>query len=103
MPGFVPAPDGMLCQVSFWDGSAAWVGYVTAPGGKSQIGRLVDYPAAGEGAQVVDYAYDGAGRLAAARSPLVAAAAATSPPIVPAGDTTTPPGSTTTARAGCRR
>ena len=74
--GFVAAPAGLLCQVKFWDGSTSAILYVDTPVGPS-IGRLIDFPEAkGEGAQVVDLAYDGAGRLARTRSPLVAAAAA---------------------------
>ncbi|NCY17905.1 MAG: hypothetical protein EBX39_14330, partial [Actinobacteria bacterium] len=74
--GFIAAPKGMLCRVKFWDGSTSALLYVDTPVGPS-IGRLIDYPEArGEGAQVVDLAYDGAGRLARTRSPLVAAAAA---------------------------
>ena len=74
--GFVAAPAGLLCQVTFWDGSTSAILYVDTPVGPS-IGRLIDFPEAkGEGAQVVDLAYDAAGRIARTRSPLVAAAAA---------------------------
>lgn len=74
--GFVAAPVGMLCSVTFWDGSTSTILYVDTPVGPS-IGRLIDFPEAkGDGAQVVDLAYDDVGRLARTRSPLVASAAA---------------------------
>ncbi len=74
--GFRAAPAGMLCAVKFWDGSTSAILYVDTAVGPS-IGRLVDFPEAkGEGAQVVDLAFDSAGRIARTRSPLVAAAAA---------------------------
>ena len=75
--GFVPAPAGMLCQVKFWDGSTSAIYYVDVPGLGASIGRLVDFPEAkGDGASVLDIAYDAAGRIARTRSPLVASAAA---------------------------
>ena len=75
--GFIAAPAGMLCQVKFWDGSTSAILYVATPGGEPSIGRIVDYPEAkGDGAEVIDLAYDGAGRIARTRSSLVAAAAA---------------------------
>jgi len=75
--GFIAAPNGMLCQVKFWDGSTSAVYYVDVPGLGASIGRLVDYPEAkGDGASVFDIAYDAAGRVARTRSPLVASAAA---------------------------
>ena len=75
--GFVAAPNGMLCQVKFWDGSTSAVYYVDVPGVGASIGRLVDYPEAkGDGASVFDIAYDAAGRVSRTRSPLVASAAA---------------------------
>jgi RHS repeat-associated protein len=75
--GFVAAPNGMLCQVKFWDGSTSAVYYVDVPGLGASIGRLVDFPEAkGDGANVFDIAYDAVGRVARTRSPLVAVAAA---------------------------
>ena len=75
--GFVAAPIGMLCGVSFWDGSTSSIGYVRTPTGETSIGRLVDNPeAAGNGAAVTDLAYDRIGRVARIRSSLVAAAIA---------------------------
>ena len=75
--GFVAAPAGMLCQVKFWDGSTSAILYVAISNGETSIGRIVDYPEAkGDGAEVVDLAYDAAGRIARTRSSLVAAAAA---------------------------
>ena len=77
--GFVAAPNGMLCQVKFWDGSTSAIYYVDLPGLGASIGRLVDFPEAkGDGASVLDIAYDAAGRIARTRSPLVASAAASS-------------------------
>ena len=77
--GFVDAPAGSLCQVKFWDGSTSAFSYVSLPDGSATIGRLVDYPEAGaDGAAVSDVSFDGAGRIARTRSPLVAAAAASS-------------------------
>lgn len=75
--GFVAAPAGMLCQVKFWDGSTSAIQYVDVAGQEPTIGRLVDFPEAkGDGASVLDIAYDGAGRVARTRLPLVASAAA---------------------------
>jgi RHS repeat-associated protein len=82
--GFMEAPEGLLCQVKFWDGSTSSLMYVETPLGPS-IGRILDWPEAkGNGAQVTDIAYDQVGRIAATRSPLVARAAAAD--IVPADD-----------------
>lgn len=72
--GFVAAGDGLICQVRFWDGSTSAFGYVSTPAGP-QLGRLVDYANSSDAPSVTDLAYDGAGRLVAVRSPLVAAAA----------------------------
>jgi RHS repeat-associated protein len=67
----------MLCQVKFWDGSTSAIYYVDVAGQDPSVGRLVDFPEAkGEGASVFDIAYDGAGRVARTRSPLIASAAA---------------------------
>lgn len=83
--GFVNAPKDQLCQVKFWDGSTSAINYVVTPAGATTIGRIVDYPeAGGDGAQVTDVAYDGAGRIGAVRTPLVAAAVASK--VVPDGD-----------------
>lgn len=77
--GFVAAPTGMLCQITFWDGSTSAISYVSLPDGSVSIGRLADFPEAGaSGAMVTDVAYDTAGRLARVRSPLVAGASASS-------------------------
>lgn len=77
--GFVAAPEGMLCKVSFWDGSTSTISYVGLDDGTTTIGRLTDFPEAGaDGASVADVAYDRAGRITRTRSPLVAAAAASS-------------------------
>ena len=74
--GFIAAPKDMLCEVKFWDGSTSSIRYVETPIGPA-IGRLIDFPEAkGAGAQVLDFAYDQAGRIARSRSPLVASAAA---------------------------
>ncbi len=73
--GFAATPADMLCQVSFWDGSTAGFGYIDTPVGK-QLARLADQSQSATGAMVTDLSYDGSGRLAALRSPLVAAAAA---------------------------
>jgi RHS repeat-associated protein len=75
--GFSAAPNGMLCQVKFWDGSTSAIFYVDIPGLGASIGRIIDFPEAkGDGARVFDLAYDSAGRIARTRSPLAAAAAA---------------------------
>ena len=77
--GFVAAPEGMLCQVKFWDGSTSAFSYVSLNDGTASIARLTDFPEAeDEGASVADVAYDEVGRIARTRSPLVAAAAASS-------------------------
>jgi RHS repeat-associated protein len=75
-PGFVAAPSGMVCAVKFWDGSTSAVMYVTTPAGGPSIGRIIDYAGAGGDAEVFDFAYDAAGRIAATRTPRVASAAA---------------------------
>ena len=75
-PGFVAAPAGMLCRVKFWDGSVDSVMYVSTPSGEVSIGRIIEFAGAKGDAQVVDLAYDAAGRVSATRVPLVAAAAA---------------------------
>lgn len=75
--GFVAAPKDMLCQVVFWDGTTTSFGYVNGVAGQPTIGRFIDLPEAkGNGAQVTDLAYDGAGRVARIRSPFVAQVAA---------------------------
>ena len=75
--GFVNAPQGMLCQVKFWDGSTSAISYVDIPGLSPSIGRITDFPEGkGDGASVFDIAYDAAGRVARTRTPLVAVAAA---------------------------
>ena len=75
--GFVAAPDGMICKVTFWDGSTSVVRYVTTPAGEVTIGRVVDFPeAGGGGAMVNDIAYDNVGRLARLRSAQINLAAA---------------------------
>ncbi len=74
--GFIDTPKGMLCKVQFWDGSSSSLLYVDSATGPT-IGRLIDFPEAGaKGAQVTDLAWDGAGRIARTRTPLVALAAA---------------------------
>ncbi|KAA0234883.1 MAG: DNRLRE domain-containing protein, partial [Actinobacteria bacterium] len=66
-PGFDPTPPtGMLCEVSYWDGTATELYYV---GG--QLGRVTN-----PGAAVTDFTYDGAGLLAGVRDPLAADAVA---------------------------
>ena len=75
--GFVAAPNDMLCQVKFWDGSTSAISYVKLADGSASIGRMTDYPDAGAaGALVSDVAYDAAGRISQTRSPLIAVAAA---------------------------
>lgn len=75
--GFVAAPTGMLCQVQFWDGSTTGLFYGAQSDASPSIARVVhDLEAGAAGAEVIDIAYDSAGRLARLRTPLVAAAAA---------------------------
>ncbi len=84
--GFVKAPDGMICEIKFWDGSTSAFGYVDTPHGV-QLGRLVDNPSAGSaGASVTDVAYDTQGRLSRVRTPDIAAAAASPAARVVTGD-----------------
>ncbi len=69
---FIAAPDGLLCEVKYWDGTTSAFGYVQTPVGP-QLGRIIDYANAKEnGALVNDFAYDDSGRMAAMRSPGVA-------------------------------
>lgn len=81
--GFIAAPAGLVCRVTFWDGSTVGFGYVMA-GSAPVLARIVDRPeAAAAGALVTDFGYDSSGRIATMRSPRVAAAAA-SPSAAPA-------------------
>jgi RHS repeat-associated protein len=60
--GFDPAaPPGMLCSVSYWDGTSSQLWYVAG-----QLARLAD-----PGGEVTDFAYS-AGRLSSIRDPLAA-------------------------------
>ncbi|HZQ29305.1 MAG TPA: PA14 domain-containing protein, partial [Acidimicrobiales bacterium] len=61
--GFSEAPTGLLCLVSYWDGTATNLYY----NGNGQLARLLE-----PGGAVTDFAYDGAGRMRALRDPLQA-------------------------------
>lgn len=75
--GFVAAPKGVLCGITWWDGTQTQVSYVPSVAGV-QIGLISD--AVGGGGPMSEIGlgmgWDGAGRLAAVRSPLVNAAVA---------------------------
>ena len=58
--GFTVAPQGMLCQVNYWDGTNTTLWYASG-----QLARLVD-----PGGQTTDLGYDGNGRLSQVRDPL---------------------------------
>ncbi len=74
-PGFVKAPDGALCGAMDSTGNVTMLQYVDTPTGP-QLGRIVDSLGMGMLAQVTDFGYDAAGRMASLRSPLAAAALA---------------------------
>ncbi|MGK2855209.1 MAG: PA14 domain-containing protein, partial [Microbacteriaceae bacterium] len=65
--GAAVAPAGMLCKVSYWDGTASKLWYDTS-------GRLVRIE--DPGAEVTDFGYDAAGRVTRVREPLAADAVA---------------------------
>ncbi|MCZ7525157.1 MAG: PA14 domain-containing protein [Acidimicrobiia bacterium] len=60
--GFVPAPAGMLCQVTYWDGTVTKLFY----NGDGQLARIED-----PGGEVTDFGYAN-GRLSRIRDPLAA-------------------------------
>lgn len=84
-PGFTAAPEGMFCEIRFWDGSSSAVFYAPTPTGAVSIARLVNGWGTSLAAAVTDVAYDAAGRISSLRSPVVAAAAAAG--LVDAADT----------------
>lgn len=75
--GFVAAPDGQLCAITWWDGTQSQISYVDAPEGP-QIGLIAD-AVGGDGPMSqtgLGLGWDQSGRLAALRLPLVNAAVA---------------------------
>jgi RHS repeat-associated protein len=60
---FAEAPTGLLCLVSYWDGTATNLYY----NGNGQLARLLE-----PGGAVTDFAYDANGRMRALRDPLQA-------------------------------
>ena len=74
--GFAQTPDGMLCGISWWDGTQTAIHYVSAGDG-AQIGLIVDSiaddPAAESG---LGLGWDASGRIASIRQPMVNAAVA---------------------------
>ena len=75
--GFTDAPDGILCSISWWDGTQTQISYVDAADGP-QVGLIADAVGGPGPMSEVGLAlgWDEAGRLAAVRSPLVNAAVA---------------------------
>jgi YD repeat-containing protein len=65
--GLAVAPVGLLCQISFWDGTQSKLWYTTG----SRLGRLEN-----PGWAVTDFAYDANGRIQALRDSLAADAVA---------------------------
>jgi RHS repeat-associated protein len=65
--GAVVAPAGMLCQLSYWDGTTTKLWYDTS----GRLARVED-----PGGEVSDFAYDTAGRITKVRDPLAADAVA---------------------------
>jgi YD repeat-containing protein len=59
--GYSVAPNGMLCQVTYWDGTSTVLMY----NANGQLTRIVD-----PGGTTTDFAYDSAGRVSAVRDPL---------------------------------
>jgi hypothetical protein len=72
-PNLAVAPPGMLCSVTYWDGTQTKLWYT--PAGGNQLARIQD-PGDSLTPPITDFAYDGAGRLLQVRSPLVADALA---------------------------
>jgi len=67
--GFIPAPTGMLCQVTAWDGQRAEVAY-SGSASRPRIARITAQAQAA--AQLIgqtDLGYDAVGRLATVRTP----------------------------------
>ncbi|MFM1964682.1 MAG: hypothetical protein RL134_407 [Actinomycetota bacterium] len=75
--GFVAAPEAMLCQVTWWDGTSTQIHYVDAAG-TPQIGLIAD-AVGGPGPMSeigLGIGWDASGRLAAVRQPMANAAVA---------------------------
>ncbi len=75
--GFIAAPDGMLCSISWWDGTQTQLAYVDTPTGP-QVGLIADAVGGPGPMSEIGLAlgWDQAGRLAAVRPPMVNAAVA---------------------------
>ncbi len=74
--GFVAAPEGMLCRISWWDGSTTEFGYVPAGDKGTQIGLIVDAVTPDFPGTSLGIGWDAAGRVSTLRSAIVGAAAA---------------------------
>jgi YD repeat-containing protein len=75
--GFVVAPMGLLCSITWWDGTSTQLHYVEAAG-ESRIGLIAD-AVGGPGPMSesgLGLGWDSAGRLASVRQPLANAAVA---------------------------
>ena len=88
LAGFEKAPDGILCRISWWDGSTTEIGYVPA-GDTKQIGLIVDAVTPAFPGSSLGIGWDGAGRVSALRSAIVGAAASADPQLRGAVDVLT--------------
>ncbi|MCX6421668.1 MAG: hypothetical protein NT180_04790 [Actinobacteria bacterium] len=75
--GFVKAPEGMLCRITYGNGMATDIGYVDGVAGGAQIALLKD-----AGNQAMTLGWDSVGHLVATRSALVSKSALVSPTLV---------------------
>lgn len=75
--GFVDPANGMLCAITYPDGSTMGFYYVADSAGNQYLARSVDYVGAQEGkASVTDFGYDASGRIVSVREPIAANAQA---------------------------
>ncbi len=72
--GFVAAPDGMLCRVTYGNGIATEIGYVDGVNGGVQIGLIKDV-----GNEAMTLGWDSVGHLVATRAGLVSRSALADP------------------------
>lgn len=71
--GFISAPTGLLCQVTYPDGSTTNLHYLAGSNNQPLLGRIVDYPDTSDSvARVTDYGYDQSNRMISNRAPMAA-------------------------------
>lgn len=75
--GFADTPDGMLCSLTYPDGSSTLFFYLNDSAGNPLLARIVDYPDTQDSkASVTDIGYDQAQRIVSVRQPIAASALA---------------------------